>query len=231
MSRFEIAEKLIIPAVLAIIALAANVVTYTVSKSQIEIAKSELSVRQAEFDFNVNAKLIELFYTDINSGDTLKQAAALDLLKVMNPELALKMTELVKANPTISSELKETAQTIKKHIQNFGVLNNYKIGIYVYSKSDKSLKEAEYLENLLEVSGFRGMVQIYRKDRSFFEKVGIQKSKEIRYETKYETEPATKLKEILEELSPSSEFTLRPVSNRTTNFISVFLPTEKAIGF
>ncbi|MFQ5753041.1 MAG: hypothetical protein ACE5HI_13705, partial [bacterium] len=125
MSKLELAEKLIIPAVLAIIALAANVVTYTVSKSQIEIAKSELSVRQAEFDFNVNAKLIELFYTDINSGDSQKQAAALDLLKIMNPELALKMTELVRANPTVSSEIKEAAQTIKKDIQNFGVLNNY----------------------------------------------------------------------------------------------------------
>lgn len=145
----------------------------------------------------------------------------------MNPELALKMAELVRANPTISSELKEAAQTIKKDIQNFGVLNNYKIGIYVYSKNDKSLKEAENLQNLLEASGFRGVVQIYKKDKPFFEKVGLQRSKEIRYETKYETEPAIKLKEILEELSSSSEFTLRPVSNRTTNFISVFIPTEK----
>ena len=227
MSKLEVAEKLIIPTALAIIALAANIVTYTVSKSQIEIAKSELSVRQDEFDFNVNAKLIELFYSDINSGDARKQAAALDLLKIMNPELALKMTELVRANPTISSEIKEAAQTIRKDIQNFGVLNNYKLGIYVYSKDDRSVIEAENLQNSLEANGFRGIVQIYKKDRLFFEKVGLQKSKEIRYESKYESEAATRLKEILEELSSSGEFTLRPVSNRTTNFISIFLPTEK----
>lgn len=219
----ELIEKLLIPFALCVLAFIANHATNKFSDAQLELAKGQNLRQESESKDNLQLKYIELFYQDITSRDVDKQAAALSLLRLMKPAIGELFAHWVQSNSKLSPELRAKAESIGKNIASFGVLGDYKIGIYFLEGRQDLSKVALDIQSKLIQHGFTGLIQLYPKDKQFFDLVVPPEAFEIRYESEYEEDAANLLETILKTIYPAAPFEKKPVWTRTTNFISIFL--------
>lgn len=221
----HIAEKLIIPILLGVLAFVAARAGNQIAQAQFEIAKSQLNLtesaekdRREETRRTIQAKYVEIFYKEINSGEAKKQKAAINLLRLIDDEFASKLANLVERTPGIPAEVRSDAGKIKEDI-----LNRFKIGIYFLQGQKKLAQVAAEIQKQLLSNGFKGATQLYPKPNSFFEEAGQPESFEIRYEPGLEDAAADALAELLNKALPQYRFDKWPVMNRTRDFISIFL--------
>lgn len=219
----HIFEKLLVPIMLGVLAFVANDASNKIAESQLALSSQESDRRRAEFQAQIQTKYIELFYTEISSGDGSRQTNALQLLRLMDNDLAASFATLVGQQEGVSADIKTEALNIKSNVEYFSVLSGFKIGIYYLPANQELPSLAANISNSLKNKGFNGNIQIYKKNFSFFKKVAMPKANEIRYEPGIEGQQADLLVEFLSELYPNKKFTKRAVHNRTSSFISIFL--------
>ncbi len=124
------------------------------------------------------------------------------------------------------SKIGEITDRLKNKLT-YGVASSLKVGIYYYGNSQQAKIHAENFKKYLEASSFTGQCEISPQERAFFESYAASSSFEIRYYEKdeKEKEAANILKENLSRLIKDEvEFKLRPVSNPSPGFISIFIP-------
>lgn len=220
---FKFIGKLLTPIALGIFAFIADQASNKISNAQLELARRQDVRQEAEFKNNLQLKYIEVFYKEITSHSVEKQLAALSLLRLMEPELGTVLANWVESNSKISPEIRAKTESIARDIATFGVLNNYKIGIYFRNNRPDLSRSANEIRNKLVKYGFNGQIKLYKRDDSFFQEVIPPTTYEIRYEPDYEADAADRLETILNEVYPSKRFRKQAVEGRTINFISLFL--------
>src|SRR5690242_19757757 len=91
----RVLEKLIIPLLIGVLAWFGNQAATKISEAQLHLAESAAEDRRAEFRHSMQAKYIEIFYKDLNSGDTKSQLNAIRLVRLMDGDLAQNLLDLV----------------------------------------------------------------------------------------------------------------------------------------
>ncbi len=114
----------------------------------------------------------------------------------------------------------------------FRKLNNYKIGIYINLNRNDLFDSAEDIKIQLIKYGFKGIIEINKRDNEFFEeKTFPPKTFEIRYDKNtIEEEISSNLENILKSIYPKKSFQRVSVTNYkngkvsvSKHFISIFL--------
>jgi hypothetical protein len=220
---FEVAEKLLLPGALGALAWVTSATSANIAESQLALARSQDARQQVESRTVMEAKYLELFYKDINSRDERTQVFALSLVRYLDPELGSNLADLVKNSPGSPKSVTEKAASIKRDFDAFGALSSYKIGIYWDKDSVQLAKVAQDIQKKLEQRGFPGPVQLYPRSQSFLDSFGAPSGNEVRFEPGIEDEAADRLLSLMSELTPERHFVKRGVTNRTPNFVSLFL--------
>lgn len=216
-SNFEkylsIFEKIIIPIALVFIGYQQIMLNNLQEKRILEQSKNELEV-----------KYLELFYQDITNESN--QAQAIDLLSVMNEDLAIKLiTNMVLSNEEIPDEIKDKIpeelriKALKKS------LNKYIIEIF-YKEEPTIEKRVSGIMNDLKKMGFHGTIKRTiltdnLKKRLYRGRKNIN-SNEIRFDTENEKEIAIFLKKHLEKYE-NKKYYLVMIKKESNNYISIFL--------
>ncbi len=216
-------ERLIIPIMLGLLAFVANNASNRISESQLKLAEEESARRVTEFQAQIQVELLKIFYRDITSGDSTKQTDAILLLQSMDDKLATTFAGFVERKSSIPPEIRSQATQIRRSIETLAPLSGYKIGIYPLPASVELKSLALDISDKFRQKGFKGNIQIYDKDISFFHKVVMPNGYEIRYEQGDEDDQADLMQSLLEEFYPGEQFKKQTVTNRTRGFISIFL--------
>jgi len=231
----QIAEKLFIPLLIACLAWLGSNAATKISEGQLELAatNSRLQTQQAisaaedrkqEFRLGMQAKYIEIFYRDLNSGDPKSQMNAIRLVQLADPDLAQSLLTLVPSTPGVSSVVLEQAKEARQSLDMIKPLTGYKIGIFYYGDSKISAERALDLRNRLQRFGFTGSIQLTSVDDESVKQYDPPKKVEIRYEPGLEDDQANALSAILVPIVAPSSVSKEPVRNRSVNYVSVFLP-------
>lgn len=114
---FWIIEKMLAPLAMAVLAFYGNAAADKISTGQLALARLSVEDRKSEFSRTLQSKYVELFYADITSGDPARQGNALGLLRLMDPELALRLAAFVAANPAASPAIKAQAEATGRQIR------------------------------------------------------------------------------------------------------------------
>lgn len=225
---FWLIEKALIPLAIAAIGAA---IAFSGNKSASSIATTQAAQQQQadldrkeEFRRTMQAKYIELFYSDISSGTKERQNGALQLLKLMEPALAEDLLKVIIQNPEASQALKEKAKTTGQEIVEANSLRNYKIGIYYLGTDTAATKLAMKINQSLLVRHIGKAIKLYGVDDAFMRKVYPPRSLEIRYEEGLENPAADELAQALEGEPLSLSSTKLAVGTATRQFISIFVP-------
>jgi len=202
-----------------------NAIQPVLERNKIELAnfKDSLEIAQKEYrqDMVVFKEESKRLSEQLDYLDNEKQLLVEQLRKIQH-----EYSECINNNQTLNQEISQQIDRINYNID-FGQLNNYKIGFYFFPESeDIATKLKKYLQN----QGFDGVIQLYPKNKDFFESVNPNKGYEIRYELAFEKNSAEKLKNILDKYDNGIDFKLRTVSSRTSGFISVFIPKPTRLG-
>jgi uncharacterized caspase-like protein len=116
--------------------------------------------------------------------------------------------------------------TLTPNTIDFGVLNNYEIRIY-YRKNRADLAgDAQGIQKKFTESGFKGKIQLYAEDDSFFKKLNYPSTNPPAYEIRYdknEAVAADRLEKILEEFYHSKQFKKLDIGYISENSMSIFL--------
>jgi chromosome segregation ATPase len=99
-------------------------------------------------------------------------------------------------------------------------LSGVKVGIYFLADNAAGRTRAEQIRDAL--TNVAGSVELYPRDRAFFETVNLPSGDEVRYEAGREDEIARELAATLERLT-ARRFSLRTVGTPTPNFVSVMI--------
>jgi hypothetical protein len=220
----HVLEKLVIPIMLGVLAWIGTQAGAKISEGQLRLSESAAEDRKVEFRRSMQAKYIEICYKDINSGDPKSQMNAIRLVRLVDSELAQNLLDLVPGTPGITQAAVAKAGEVKNEIAAVAPLSGYSIGIYYLDDDSPSLATAQEIAGRIKDAGFSGVVRKFPSKAAFYERVVAPSTIEIRYEPGYEDDAADALLSIV----PTSESKLRwskkPVSNRTANFISIFVP-------
>lgn len=219
-------EKLLLPVALGLLAWFGNQAANRISEGQLRLAESAVIDRKEEFRRTIQAKYVEMFYRDLNSGDANKLRNAMRLLKLLDGELVGQLSSLVEATPNVPADIRTGAEKTRKEVEIFGPLFGFKVGIYFLRGNEGTTMRANDIQRRLVDRGFSGPIQLYPSDKAFFDLLREPKTLEVRYEPDRETPAADALIFVLKELFPDLKFTKRPVVNRTASFISIFIPIE-----
>jgi len=220
----RILEKFIVPVMLGLLAWLGSQAASKISEGQLRLSESAAEDRKVEFRRSMQAKYIEIFYKDLNSGDSKSQSNAIRLMQMVDGDLAKNLLDLVPVTPGISPAIVAQASAAKKEIETTGPLKGYKIGIYFYADDHSSVSRVLKVHERLKDSGFRGVVQDYPSNTAFFEKVNAPQGLEVRYEAGIEDEAAKALLLIVETADSKGRWKKLEVGSPTPNFISVFVP-------
>ena len=144
------------------------------------------------------------------------------LLLSLDQDVGTVLATAVKSNPSNDKKVRDKAQNILRSIQKYGPLINYKIGIYVRDIDTEKIKFAEDLKKSFTRDKFPGTIEVYRKSKDFFTKIGKPKQTQIRYEADYEEDAAEKLKALLGEVNPKREYHLTQTLQPSQGFLSIF---------
>jgi hypothetical protein len=217
-------EKLVIPVALGFLTWVGTQAATRISEGQLQLAQSAAESQRIEARREMQAKYIEIFYKDLNSGNPTNQMNAIRLVRLFDTDLAQSLLGLVSATPGVSQAVVAKANEAKRQVETIAVLNGYKIGIYFPSQDPSVLPTVLKVEERLRDAGFNGIVQKYPSDASFFEKVNAPNGLEVRFEPGIEDEAAEALLTIVRTANAKNRWSKRQVGSRTPNFISVFVP-------
>jgi hypothetical protein len=99
-------------------------------------------------------------------------------------------------------------------------LSGVKVGVYFLADNAAGKRLAEQVRDGL--ASVAGSIELYPRDRAFFQTVNLPSGDEVRYEAGREDDVARELAATLERLT-SRRFTLRAVGTPTPNFVSVMI--------
>jgi hypothetical protein len=222
----HILEKLVIPVMLGFLAWVGSQAATKIAEGQLHLAENTADHQKLESRRSMQAKFIEMFYKDLNSGDPASQMNAVRLVRLIDADLAQSLLTLVATTPGISQAVVAKANEAKRQAENISPLSSYKIGIYYPSGNFSATPTALRIEESLREAGFNGIIQKYPSDPSFIQKVNAPVGLEIRFEPGIEDDAADALLSIVQTVDTKGRWSKRPVSNRTPGFISVFLPNN-----
>lgn len=220
----RVLEKLVIPAMLGLLAWLGSQGATKISESQLRLAESAAEDRKTEFRRGMQAKYIEIFYKDLNSGDPKSQSNAIRLMRVVDSDLSQSLLELVAVTPGISPAVVQQATEVKREILAIAPLRGYTIGLYYYKDDAAAGRTLSSIKSRLKTSGFLGSVQEYPNDDAFFERVYAPKTLEIRFEGGTEDEASKTLLSIMKSTAANENWNLLKVGSKTPDFISIFVP-------
>jgi hypothetical protein len=221
----KFAEKLLIPLAVAAVAYYGNQAATKISEGQLRLAENSAADRKDESRRIIQAKYVEIFYKDLNSGDPKKQGNALKLIRLMDADLAEDLAGLVAVTPGVAPQVRAGFERTRKEIETFGSLFGFKIGIYFLRGSETLTAKASDIKEKITDKGFQGTIQLYPSDKSFFDLVREPRAIEVRYEPGREDGAADSLMAILRDLYPELSIVKRAVTSRTPGFISIFIST------
>ena len=124
----HILEKLILPIAIAGLAWLGSHAATKISEGQLALAQSAADDRKSEFRRSMQAKYIEIFYKELNSGDQASQLNAIRLVRLADSDLAQNLLSLVASTPNVSETVK--ANEAQREIEILRPLSGYKVGIY-----------------------------------------------------------------------------------------------------
>jgi DNA repair exonuclease SbcCD ATPase subunit len=116
-------------------------------------------------------------------------------------------------------------QTLRQQIRSSGPavgLATTKVGIYFLRDNPAALRAAEQIRDALSAERSVGAIELYPRDRAFFETVNAPSGDEVRYEPGREERVARELANTLERLT-ARRFALRTVATPTPGFLSVMV--------
>ena len=124
-SAFEnvlrILEKLVVPVMLGLLAWLGSQAATKISEGQLtlaaSVAASAAEDRKLEFRRSMQAKYIEIFYKDLNSGDPKSQSNAIRLVKLVDSDLANSLLDLVPNTPNVSQAVVAQAKEVRREIE------------------------------------------------------------------------------------------------------------------
>ena len=218
-------EKLVIPVMLGVVAWAGTQAATEISKGQLNLAASAAEDRKAEFRRAMQAKYIEIFYKDLNSGDQKSQLNAIRLVRLVDGELAQTLLDLVAITPGVSEAVVAKAGEARSALEALLPLRGYKVGIYFHKNDPPSVSTVLKLQDRLKAAGFTGTVQPFPSDEAFFARPNnLALTLEVRYEDGIEDEASDALLGIVQRVDDRTQWRKQLVSNRTANFLSIFVP-------
>ncbi|MDT0608019.1 tetratricopeptide repeat protein [Croceitalea rosinachiae] len=142
----KIAEKLLLPTILAIFVINSRETNNELISKQTELLAIQNKINEKYGQGQLDVKYLELFYIDMTSMDEEKKTASLGLLQVMNPELAKDLSAWTKNNITLDSA---------------GIKKINELDINIAQKQSNSLKEQGI--SLHRQGKFRSAIEIYRQ--------------------------------------------------------------------
>ena len=104
----------------------------------------------------------------------------------MDDQLAATLAGLVERKSDIPDEVRFQETEIKRNSETLAPLYGYKVSIYPMPTNTRSESFASDISDKLRQKGFKGNIQIYDKNLSFFQSIGIPKGYETRFEPRYE---------------------------------------------
>ncbi|QKJ23161.1 SPOR domain-containing protein [Poseidonibacter lekithochrous] len=160
-NRKTLLEVLITPVVVAIVGI---VGTYLITKQQNEYTKElrevEINKLQEQAVIDRELKIIEIFADKITSGEPNQKVAALQILKVIDGEMAIKLAEVTLKVTNENSIVAESAKDVISSMKSIG--NSFPIII-----SFKSLNDAKkYVRE--NNKGLKYILTIFLSDNGFY---------------------------------------------------------------
>jgi hypothetical protein len=141
--RRDIYEKVIIPLIGIFVSLVTAFMAFSISEKQNQISEKQnqiqvdlKDIQASQFGRELQQKYIEIFYTEIASGNAKRQKIVLSLLLEIEPEVGKKLGQWAKNSGALQEEAKAQSDLVASKInllinQN---LKNFEIGIYYKNK-------------------------------------------------------------------------------------------------
>jgi hypothetical protein len=114
--RLEIIGKILIPVTVALLVYITDSASHKISESQSKLAEAEYISALEASGTELELKYLEIFYTEIRSNDPSRQELALEILKMLDPELGNKLAKVVSRDSSRPQAVREHAQTVAADI-------------------------------------------------------------------------------------------------------------------
>lgn len=179
------------------------------------------------------AKYLEIFYNELYSDDEIRQKNAFLVLKSFQVTEQLPFLESAIESemlpPSVREEARAIADTLPKSVRGLSseeraTFSQYRLGIYFKSGEPYDENMSGFLSGLLTRFGLFRDVKLYPNEPGHYfwndKEVGAMT---IRYNSPAEMELAEKLRLLLLEELPGTEFKLLKVGTSTPGFLSIFI--------
>ena len=220
----RVLEKLVLPVLVGLLAWVGNQAATKISEGQLELARAAAEDRRLEFQRGMQAKYLEIFYKDLNSGEQSGQLNAIRLLRVVDSDLAERLIALVTITPGVTQVVIEKANEAKRDLDQLRPLSGFKIGLFYYRDNEASTSQATRSREQLQKLGFSGTIQMIPSDDESLKAFDPPKSVEVRYEAGIEDDASMALLGIVQPVVAPAKIDRFMVRNRTANYISIFYP-------
>lgn len=181
----KIIQKLIIPILLAIILYVTSNANNKILSQQNRLIEIQTNKSNEHLNRQLELKYLELFYNDINSDNPQKQSNAIGLIRLMNPELGIQLSEWTIKNVNLSAQSQGKVTSIGKELSEILNANTHtKRGIELarngkFENAIKEYKKAIKLNsNDYKLYNYLGY-SYYRIDKLDNAEKSIRKSIEI----------------------------------------------------
>lgn len=218
-----IAEKLVLPVVLAAITYIAKSASDEIARSQVAVAEQNVQVarlqlerQQTEAIADRQLKYLELAYRDLQDPDPRRQQAAISVLYAMQPDLAKAVAGAARSNPMTPISVRESLNRFLVDIDRFGPLLNYRI--IAYHAAGKA-GTADVFRRCLQRLGFNSIE--LRADNSFAGE-SVKLGYHVRFDDVYETEAAQYLARLGSQCLQKPLRRVTVTGRRTDGTLTVF---------
>jgi len=113
---FTIAEKLVVPAFLGLLAFYTASSGNKISEQQTQLIEFQNARDAEDSKRQMELKYLELFYQDISSSDPEKQTKAIGLLSLMNPDLGQQLSNWVKEYVTLQPQTRARIEKLDNQL-------------------------------------------------------------------------------------------------------------------
>ncbi len=226
-------EKILIPVTLVIVTFMTYFTNTRLSEQQVELHDKQLQMtnKQIEFEQKYNNQLLvnsdreldimylNLFYEELSKPGSDKENT-LDLLGLLNDDLRVTLADWVKKSDQYDDKTRQKAASIISELDD---LSKFTISIYYNPTLAGHELKAKTIYKSLVSKNVDFSIRLSPQKQSFFDKYPKALSNEVRFERAFETKASNELIGLLQSTSPNLNFVAKPVSNRTINFMSIFL--------
>lgn len=224
---YWILEKALVPLTVAALLFFGNRAAQTISAAQLELAKQtareNAEAREQEFRASMQAKYFEMFHADLASGEKQRQTTAIQLLYLMDAQLADSISKSIANNPDASPELRAKVEVAARKIESTA-LQRFKIGIYYPAGDAAAEVRAKAILAALETRRIAREVQLYPRSPQTLASWTAARRLEVRYEDGAEDLAADQLVGVLADAPLQLSAAKQPVGTRTSGFISIMVP-------